>query len=308
MSSQTCVERNFVVALKLSAENTAIYKNNTRRNAMEVVSADTEAVRVQSAISWAAIIAGATATAALTLVLVALGAGLGLSAVSPWNDTGASAATFKIGTGIYVVIIAVMSSAIGGYLAARLRNGWVGLEGNEVFFRDTAAGFLAWALATLISAGLLAGAVAHLAGGTAAAANAHALDPARVYVDRLFRSDNPAAQGAPALENAKSEVDRLWTAASLEKEQFSSNDRAYMAQLVSTHTGLSAADAAKRVDDVVLQAKADADKARRGAAQLSLWLTAALLFGAFASSLAAVEGGQLRDGTWNGERLIPRPL
>lgn len=277
---------------------------------MEVVSANAETVRIQSAISWPAIAAGAVATAALTLVLVAFGAGLGLSAISPWNDTGVSAATFKIGTGIYVVIIAVMSSAIGGYLAARLRRPWIALEGNEVFFRDTATGFLTWAFATLISASLLSAAIAHLAGGTATVLNSQTrgFDPQRVYVDRMFRSDNPAAQGAPAIENAKNEVARLWMAASLEKEQFSSSDRAYMAQLVASHTGLSAADADKRVNDVIIQAKADADKARRGAAQLSLWLTAALLFGAFASSLAAVEGGQFRDGTWSGTRIIPRPL
>jgi hypothetical protein len=35
-------------------------------------------------------------------------------------------------------------------------------------------------------------------------------------------------------------------------------------------------------------------------------MTASLLFGAFAASLAAVEGGQLRDGTWDGRRLVPR--
>lgn len=277
---------------------------------MEVVSVSAETVRLQSAISWPAIAAGAVATAAVTLILVALGAGLGLSAVSPWNDAGVSAATFRTGTGIYIVIIAVMASAIGGYLASRLRKPWLGLEGNEVFFRDTATGFLTWAFAAVISASLLAAAIAHLAGGAAMVLNSqtHGFDPQRVYVDRMFRTDNPAAQGAPAMENAKSEMDRLWVAASLEKQQFSPADRAYMAQLVSTRTGLSAAAAETRVNDAITQAKADADKARRGAAQLSLWLTAALLFGAFASSLAAVEGGQFRDGTWSGKRIIPRPL
>jgi hypothetical protein len=37
-------------------------------------------------------------------------------------------------------------------------------------------------------------------------------------------------------------------------------------------------------------------------------MTAALLFGAFAASLAAVEGGQLRDGTWKNHILTPRPI
>ena len=106
---------------------------------------------VQSAVSWPAIAAGAVAAAALSLVLIAFGAGLGLSAVSPWSDSGVSAGTFKTGTGIYLVIVAVMSSAVGGYLAARLRTKWTGVYTNEIFFRDTAHGFLAWAFATLIS-------------------------------------------------------------------------------------------------------------------------------------------------------------
>jgi hypothetical protein len=61
------------------------------------------------------------------------------------------------------------------------------------------------------------------------------------------------------------------------------------------------------VNEVVAQAKEAADRARRGAAKLAFWMTAALLFGAFAANLAAVEGGQLRDGTWEGQRLVPRP-
>ena len=71
---------------------------------------------------------------------------------------------------------------------------------------------------------------------------------------------------------------------------------------------MSQADAEKRVDQVVAEAKTAADNARRGAAHLSFWLTAALLFGAFAASLAAAEGGMLRDGTWNDRVLTPRAI
>ena len=46
------------------------------------------------------------------------------------------------------------------------------------------------------------------------------------------------------------------------------------------------------------RAKEAVNKARKAAAQLSLWVTASLLVGAFAASLAAIEGGGLRDGTW----------
>jgi len=146
----------------------------------------------QSAVSWAAIAAGAVGAAALTLVLVAFGAGLGLSAVSPWSNSGVSAGTFAVGTGIYLVIIAVMSSAVGGYIAGRLRTKWVGIHSNEVFFRDTAHGLLAWALATMISATALASTTAYLANGALAGAGAAAAqtaqsNPADIFVDKLLR-------------------------------------------------------------------------------------------------------------------------
>ena len=129
---------------------------------------ETEIDPTQPGVSWAAIAAGAVAAAALSLLLVAFGAGLGLSAVSPWSDSGVLASTFNIGTGIYLCIVAVMSSAIGGYLAGRMRTKITGLHRNEVFFRDTAHGFLAWAFATLISATALASATAYLANGALA--------------------------------------------------------------------------------------------------------------------------------------------
>src|SRR5271170_6484314 len=150
-------------------------------------------VDAQSGVLWAAVAAGAVTAAALTLLLVAFGAGLGLSAVSPWSDSGVSASTFKIATGIYLIIIGVMSSAVGGYLAGRLRTKWVGLHSNEVFFRDSAHGFLAWAFATLIGATALASTTAYLANGAvagvtaASAQTAGSINPSQIYVDKLFR-------------------------------------------------------------------------------------------------------------------------
>ena len=52
----------------------------------------------------------------------------------------------------------------GGYVAGRLRTRWVGVHTHEIFFRDTAHGFLAWALATVIGAGFLAAAASNIAG------------------------------------------------------------------------------------------------------------------------------------------------
>src|ERR1700719_2043017 len=159
-------------------------------------------VDAQSAVSWGAIAAGAVGAAALSLLLIAFGAGLGLSSVSPWSDSGVSAATFKTGTGIYLVVVAVMSSAVGGYLAARLRTKWVGIHTNEVFFRDTAHGFLAWAFATLLSATILTASTAYVANGVAAGAGgalaqaARSINPAEVYVDKLLRPAPGSTQAA----------------------------------------------------------------------------------------------------------------
>jgi hypothetical protein len=277
-------------------------------------------IDTQSAVSWGAIAAGAVGAAALALLLIAFGAGLGLSAVSPWSDSGVSASTFKTGTGIYLVIVAVMSSAVGGYLAARLRSKWTGLHTQEVFFRDTAHGFIAWAFATLLSAGVLSSAAAYLANGTAAGLGGAAsqatrsVNPAEIYVDKLFRPNAPAQPAsAPDAASAtrsqsRAEVLRLWTASFYDNQDLSAADKTYVAQVVAARAGISQADAEKRVNDVVAEAKTAADDARKAAAKLSFWLTAAMLFGAFASSLAAAEGGSLRDGTWNDRVLVPRPL
>ena len=291
----------------------------------------------QSGVSWPAIAAGAVAAAALSLILIAFGAGLGLSAVSPWSDS-VSAATFKTGSGIYLVIVAVMSSAVGGYLAARLRTKWPGAYSNEVFFRDTAHGFIAWAFATLLSVTALTSVTAYLANGSAAGLSGAAsqvtrsVNPADIYVDKLFRTSAPAQAAPPATPapsaagdsgaannatptttttnpgQSRAEVLRLWTADFRNDQGLSSADKTYVAQVVAARTGLSQADAEKRVNDVIIEAKTAADDARKGAAKLSFWLAAALLFGAFAASLAAVEGGSLRDGTWNGRVLTPREI
>jgi hypothetical protein len=297
---------------------------------------EASSAEITSAVSWGSIAAGAVTAAAVSLALVALGVGLGLSAVSPWTDTGVSASTFKVTTGVYLVLVAVMSSAIGGYLSARLRTKWVGIHTNEAFFRDTAHGFVAWAFATIISATVLGAAIAHLVGGavsaTASAGQAAAnTNPAQVYVDRLFRREsaasNAAAAGAAPGSDAgavsgtqspsagtstgpnpatRAEVTRLWVASVQSDEGLAAADRTYIARLVAATTGSNQADAEKRVDEVVQQAKADADRLRRNGAQFAFWVTAALFFGAFAASLAAAEGGQHRDGTWDDRRLTPR--
>jgi hypothetical protein len=260
-------------------------------------------------VSWAAVTAGAVVSCALTLVVLAFGIGLGLSVVSPWAGSGVSATTFKIGTGLYLVVIAMLSSSIGGYLAGRLRSRWIGVHSDEVYFRDTAHGFIAWALATILGAVLLASPAGSLIGGTAssvthgAASSAQASGPMDGYVDMLLRSDTPPAPGAGNGSNPRGELTRLFTSSFRNGTDLKPADRAYVSKVVAARTGLSQADADKRVDEVITQAKSDIDAARKAAAQLAFWLTASLLIGAFCASLAATEGGGLRDGTWGRRKL-----
>jgi hypothetical protein len=255
-------------------------------------------------VSWAAVSAGAIVSCALTLVLIAFGIGLGLSVVSPWAGSGVSATTFKIGTGLYLIVIAMLSSSIGGYIAGRLRSRWIGVRSDEVYFRDTAHGFVAWALASVLGAVLLASPATSLIGGvTSGAAQATSsaasqTGPMDGYVDTLLRSDAPAAPNAGNASDSRGEMVRLFSSSFRNGGDIKPADRDYVSKVVAARTGMSQADADKRVNDVVTQVKADTDAARKATAQLAFWLTASLLIGAFCASLAATEGGGLRDGTW----------
>jgi hypothetical protein len=240
-------------------------------------------------VSWPSIVAGAVAACAMTLVLLAFGTGLGLSMVSPWTGSGVSATTFKITTGLYLIVIAMISSSIGGYLAGRLRSGWDGVHGDEVYFRDTAHGFVAWALASVLGAAVLASPATSLIGGTAAGVSQGAVTSAAQSAN-----SNPA--------DARGEVTRLFTRSFRNGGDLRAPDREYTAKVVAARTGLSQQDAEKRVNDVVTQIKADADAVRKATASLAFWITASLLLGAFCASLAATEGGGLRDGTWKRRR------
>ena len=258
-----------------------------------------------SGVSWGAVAAGAIVSCALTLVVLAFGIGLGLSVVSPWSGSGVSATTFKIGTGLYLVVIAMLSSSIGGYIAGRLRSRWIGVHSDEVYFRDTAHGFIAWAFATVLGAVLLASPAGHLIGGTVsgvtqkATSAAQASGPMDGYVDTLLRSDTLAAANAGNGSDPRGELTRLFTGSFRNGTDLKPADREYVSKVVPARTGLSQADADKRVNEVVTQAKSDIDAARKAAAQLAFWLTASLLIGAFCASLAATEGGGLKDGTWS---------
>ena len=220
----------------------------------------------KSAISWGAVLAGGVASAAFTLFLVELVAGLGLVLVSPWSNQGASASTLTIAGGIGLVLMAVMASALGGYLAARLRTRWVGLHTDEVYFRDSAHGFLAWAVGTLILATVLASAAGTLLSSVTQGASSNPnLVPDRnaYYVDSLFRSDRPAPANASG-EQTNAEATRLLARAVTPGTTLTGTDRTRLGQIVAGRTGLSQQEAEQRVDQTIAQAKEAADQARAG--------------------------------------------
>ncbi|ABA75255.1 hypothetical protein K7459_12675 [Pseudomonas fluorescens] len=274
-----------------------------------------------SGVSWGAIFAGAAAAAALSLILVLLGFGLGFSAVSPWAGEGISAKGLGISTIIWLAATQIIASGLGGYIAGRLRVKWANMHGDEVYFRDTAHGFLSWCVATLVTATLVVGSVssivsggvqagASVAGGAAsamtqaagtAAANTDS-DQYGYFVDSLFRDDRPAAVSDDA---ARGTVTRIF-AQSLANGQLSAEDRTYLAQLVAQRTNLTQADAERRVDEIYartqkaiadakVKAQQAADTAAKVAAWTTLWMFIALLAGAFFASLSATFGGRRRD-------------
>ena len=284
-------------------------------------------------ICWGAVFAGALGAAALSLLLLMLGVGLGLSSVSPWAGEGASAQTFGVSTIVWITFTQLAASAMGGYLAGRLRARWLATHADEVHFRDTAHGFLAWSLATLVTAGMLASAVGTVVSGGAKAgavvagtataatataatttadassASASAISPAYL-VDGLWRKDASAAASAATTSTDTSapptaEAIRIFANAA-RTGAMPPDDASYLAQLVSQRTGLAPADAQKRVTDGFTrlqaaiadakeQAKAAADQARKASAMASLWFFISLLIGAFVASFMATLGGRQRD-------------
>jgi len=251
----------------------------------------------KSAVSWGAIAAGGIASAAFTLFLVELVAGLGLVMVSPWSGQGAGVTTLSIAGGIALVLMSVMASALGGYIAGRLRTRWVGIKTDEVYFRDTAHGLLAWAVGTIILATVLASAAGTMVASVTQGASSNPgllSDRTSYYVDTLFSGERAASNAAGA-EQASAEASRLFTRALTPGTEFTGTDRTRMARLVAARTGLSQQEAEQRVDQVITQAKAAADQARKAASKMAFWMAAALLAGALAASIAAIEGGRERD-------------
>jgi hypothetical protein len=266
-----------------------------------------------STASWSAIIAGAFVAAAVSLVVLAVGSGLGFAMISPWDGQGVSVTTFAITTAIWFIVMQWVSSALGGYIAGRLRTRWYGTNPHEVFFRDTAHGFVTWAVATVLVAVVMVSSLSsavsggvHAAAGVAAGAAqgaAGATSPSYVYgMDRLLRPSDPAATAAQGGTDVRGEVTHVIVQAVANNGTVSDADQSYLASLVAAKTGVSPDEAKMRVNDFITTAnqakdkvKADADAARKAAAKTAIFVALAMVIGAFIASLSAALGGHLRD-------------
>ncbi|MEK0204983.1 hypothetical protein WM003_04725 [Klebsiella michiganensis] len=261
------------------------------------------AVNNASAVSWGAIFAGAAAAASLALMLLMLGAGLGLTSISPWENQGLAAGTVGIAAIAWLTFTQIVASGMGGYLAGRLRTKWVDTHTNEIYFRDTAHGFLTWAVALLVSAVLLTTTISSLIGGSAkvigsvaGGATATAVNNAgegssmlskssmEYFTRSLFRASGSTPAGnsnasgndvmainQPAPPKAESpaqlaEVTGIF-ANSIYSGALPQDDLTYVAQLVSQNTGISQQEAEQRVQAVYDKAQANLKEAKDKAQQ-----------------------------------------
>ena len=283
-----------------------------------------------SAVSWAAIFTGATA---LALILLLLGTGLDLSSVSSWTNNGTWAnqdirvTSFGLTAILWLTFMQVVAYGMGGYLAGRIRTGWLSVHSDAVYFRDTVHGFLTWAVACLATAALLTSVIGSVVGSGLKSApvimgkNSKILNPTsdvmHYFVGTLFRNntDTQSADDVNELENSSGdafsvdnrnyEVSTIF-ANNIGRGDLPEADTAHVGQLIKNRTSLSQLDAEKRVIETYstlqtnlrkadLTAKEVADKARKASAYATLWLFISLLMGAFVASLAATWGGRNRD-------------
>jgi hypothetical protein len=230
----------------------------------------------------------------MSLILLALGTGVGLSSISPWSGAGDNVSKIGVTAISWLIASQLVTSALGGYLAGRLRTKWITVHTDEVYFRDTAHGFLVWAVGLVITAAFLASAAAAIAGGMtkSGASGSPAANPNAYYVDALFRSDRLVVD--PSDISVRTEIGGI-LANGLRHGDLPAADKGYLGGLVAQRTGLTQADADKRVSDIWEQVRESAEAARKAMAHLAYWTFLALLVGAFSASLAATFGGRQRD-------------
>lgn len=264
-----------------------------------------------SYLHWGPAFAGALVAAAFSFVLMSFASAIGLMVISPsptWRDTSVWLAVLS---GVWIIVVAVASFALGGDIAGRLRSSW-SAHADEVEFRDGAHGLLVWAIGIVFGAGLLwmtAMTYGAINGTSSAQRDTPGAPSFLAYeIDHLFRSDK-------RLETVATEV-RAEAGRALMKgvgrEDLPGEDRAYLNRVVAGATGLAAPDAERRVNQVIAQARQSASQARRSAVVLGFATAAALAAAAAAAWAAAGIGGRHRDNEFAPPmrfgRTVTRPI
>jgi hypothetical protein len=260
-----------------------------------------ETVPVEAAtpfLEWTPVVAGAFVAAAVSVILIAFGSAIGFSIASSsptWRDASPALA---LASGLYLLLTALLSFGFGGYMAGRLRERWTTSAHSDVVeFRDGTHGLLAWALAVLL-AGLVAAAsaasVASKAVQPTTSPEATTGEPLIAYeLDRLFRAERRPADDD--LTYSRAEAGRILLTAT-GRQGITSDDRAYLVQLVANRTGIALPDAEHRVGGAITGATTAVQKARRSAVILGFSAAVSLLVGAAVAWYTSCVGGRYRDG------------
>jgi hypothetical protein len=249
-----------------------------------------------SNVQWTPVILGALSAAAISFILVTFGAtvGLGVSSTAPtWRDASAALAILS---GIYLILQSVLSFGLGGYIAGRIRGSLSSVSALETEKIDGIHGLAVWALAVVMGAvlaGIVGSAVLPRSSQTSTAQRS-AAEPLLSYeLDRLYRA--PRRPANVDLTSERAEAGRILLTSS-GHDGMSPDERAYLIQQVGGSTGLSAAEAERRVDIVIANSKLAISRSRRSTVILAFSVATALLLGAVAAWAAACAGGQRRDG------------
>ena len=249
-----------------------------------------------SFLQWTPVIAGALVASAVSLILIAFGAAIGISVVSSsptWRDTSAALALLS---GLYLLLAALVSFGLGGYVAGRLRERWdPSARGDVVEFRDGAHGIVAWALAVVITGLVAAVSAASLAPRVVppnTSPTAATGEPLIAYeLDRLLRTERPLGGDVAYI---RAEAGRILLAAA-GRRGIAPDDRGYLVRLAAARTGIAPPEVERRVDDAITAANTAVSKGRRSAVILGFASAVSLLAGAAAAWYASGAGWRHRD-------------
>lgn len=259
--------------------------------------------RSERLVDLPAIVGGALVATAISLVLATFGSSIGLSSTSPEPGEGLSLRWVAIAGGLWIIWMAVTSTAAGAYFAGRLRKLAGDATSDEIETRDGAHGIATWALALIITVLLTAAGV----GSTLRAAGAAVGGAADTLTETLARSATELAgvalrrEGGIASDQVREEFAAVLERG-LDDDGLSAADRSYLATVVANETGISPGEARSRVDQIVADAGQVREDAIEAAEQARIFavitgfvIAASMLVSGAAAWFAAVLGGRHRN-------------